>query len=124
MSPGALLSLRTAIAPAAMRIATGTFTPRHQRQEAYSVRTPPTSRPIAAPPPESAPKTPKALARSRGSVKVTVMIDSAAGAIIAAKAPCNPRAAKSRPCVVAIPPRADAIANPVSPTRKILRRPT
>ena len=52
--------------------ATGTLTPRHQRHEAYSVRTPPMIRPMAAPPPASAPKTPNALARSLGSVNVTV----------------------------------------------------
>ena len=47
--------------------------------------TPPTIRPIAAPPPASAPKTPNAWARSFGSVNVTVTMDSEAGAIRAAK---------------------------------------
>ena len=42
--------------------------------------TPPRIRPIAAPPPEIAPKTPNARARSLGSVNVTVISDSAAGA--------------------------------------------
>ena len=53
-------------------------------------------RPIARPPPAMAPHTPKARARSRASVKVTVSSERAAGAIRAAKAPCRARAAKSR----------------------------
>ena len=36
-------------------MATGTFTQKHQRQSAYSVRTPPSSRPTAEPPPAIAP---------------------------------------------------------------------
>ena len=60
--------------------AIGTLTPRHQRQEAYSVRTPPRTSPIAAPPPEIAPNTPNARARSFGATNVTVMSESAAGA--------------------------------------------
>ena len=60
-------------------IAIGMFTNRHHRQDAYSVSTPPSSRPIAAPPPEIAPKTAKALARSLAAWKVTVTSDSAAG---------------------------------------------
>ena len=95
VSPCALLSCTRGMAQPATSSATGTLTPRHQRHDAYSVRMPPTIRPIAAPPPASAPKTPNALARSFGSVKVTVTIDSAAGAINAAKAPCSPRAANS-----------------------------
>ena len=42
------------------------FTYRHQRQERYSVRMPPSSRPMAEPPPAIAPKMPNALARSCG----------------------------------------------------------
>ena len=66
-------------------MATGMFTNRHQRQDAYSVSTPPSSRPIAAPPPVIAPNTANALARSLAAWKVTVTSDSAAGASIAAK---------------------------------------
>ena len=48
-------------ASSAARIAMGVLTARHQRHEKYSVSTPPSNSPIAAPPPEMAPKTPKAL---------------------------------------------------------------
>ena len=68
-------------------MAIGVFTPRHQRHDAYCVRVPPTIRPIAAPPPEIAPNTPNALARSFGTVKVSEMIASAAGARSAPKTP-------------------------------------
>ena len=44
-------------------------------------------RPIAAPPPEIAPMTPNALARSAGTLKVTEMMASAAGASRAANTP-------------------------------------
>ena len=80
----------------AARIAIGTLTPKHQRQEKYSVRVPPRISPIAAPPPEIAPITPNAFARSLGIVKVTLIIARAAGASSAPNTPCNARAAKSR----------------------------
>ena len=51
--------------------------------------TPPSSRPMAAPPPAIAPKMPNALARSDGSVKVVVSRTSAAGASSAPKTPCS-----------------------------------
>lgn len=59
---------------------------------------------MAAPPPASAPKTPNAFARSLGSVKVTVIRDSAAGAISAAKAPWRAREANSSSWLGARPP--------------------
>ena len=107
----------------AAKMAIGVLTPRHQRHDVYSVRTPPTIKPIAAPPPEIAPKTPNAFARSFGTVNVTEMIARAAGARSAPKTPCSARDAKSRPCVDAIPPSADAPANPRSPMMKIFLRP-
>ena len=64
------------------------------RQSTSSVSTPPSSTPIAAPAPPTAPQTPSALARS-GPWKVVVMIDSAAGESIAAPRPWPARAAKS-----------------------------
>ncbi len=103
--------------------ATGMLTSRHQRQSAYSVSTPPSSRPTADPPPAIAPYTAKALARSVVSVKRTVSSASAAGASSAPKAPCNARAAKSISPVVARPPRAEASAKPVMPTMKVRLRP-
>ena len=71
----------------AAMIAIGALTPRHQRHEKNSVRVPPTIRPIAAPPPEIAPKTPNAFARSDGTLNVSEMIASAAGARSAPKTP-------------------------------------
>ena len=78
-------------------MANSRFTYRHQRQDRYSVSTPPSSRPMAAPPPAIAPKMPNALARSAGSVKVVVSSDSAAGASSAPKTPCSAREATSTP---------------------------
>ena len=77
--------------------AIGTLTPKHQRHEKNSVSVPPTINPMAAPPPEIAPITPNALARSAGTVKVTEIIASAAGARRAAKTPCSARAPNSKP---------------------------
>ena len=54
---------------------------------------PPSINPIAAPPPEIAPITPNAFARSVGTVKVTLIIASAAGAKSAPNTPCSARAA-------------------------------
>ena len=85
--------------------------------------TPPTIRPMAAPPPASAPKTPNAFARSLGSVKVTVTMDSAAGAISAANAPWSPRAANSSSWFGAMPPSAEAPAKPSRPMTKVRLRP-
>ena len=78
-------------------IAIGVLTPKHQRHDVYSVSTPPKIKPIAAPPPEIAPITPKALARSLGTVNVTEIIASAAGARRAAKTPCSARAPNNIP---------------------------
>ena len=105
-------------------MATGMFTNRHQRQDAYSVSTPPSSRPIAAPPPEIAPNTANAFARSLAAWKVTVTSDSAAGASIAAKAPWNARAMNSCQPTCAAPPTAEAIAKPDSAMIRIFLRPT
>ena len=123
MLPCALLSWTSGIAAPATIREIGTLTPRHQRHDAYSVRTPPTIRPIAAPPPASAPKTPKALARSLGSVNITVTMDSDAGAISAANPPCSARAANSMPSVCAKPPSAEAPAKPSRPMMKVRLRP-
>ena len=86
--------------------------------------TPPSSKPIAAPPPVIAPKTANAFARSFAAWKVTVTRDSAAGASIAAKAPCKARAMNSCQPTCAAPPIADAMAKPDSEMIRILLRPT
>jgi len=67
--PWALLSLTIGTASAKAIAAMKMFTNRHQRQVVYWVSTPPMIRPIAAPTPEIAPNTPKALARSFTSVE-------------------------------------------------------
>ena len=61
----------------------------------YSVSKPPRMRPIA-PPPWTTPYTPNALARSRGSTKVTAIRENAAGASRAANNPCRARAEQHR----------------------------
>ena len=80
-------------------------------------------RPIAAPPPAIPPYTPKALARSVGSVKVTVIRESAAGAMRAANPPCSARAPNSMAAFWATPPSAEAAAKPIRPTMNIRLRP-
>jgi hypothetical protein len=55
VSPGALLSGTIGMARATASSATGRLTQKHQRQSAYSVSTPPSSRPTADPPPAMAP---------------------------------------------------------------------
>ena len=78
---------------------------------------------MAAPPPESAPNTPNALARSFESVNATVINDKTDGAKSAAKRPWRPRAAKMNSWLVAIPPSAEALAKPSKPTSKVRLRP-
>jgi hypothetical protein len=104
-------------------MAIGVLTSRVQRQEAYSVSTPPSSRPTAPPPPAIAPYTPNARARSLASVKVTVSRDSAAGAIRAPNAPCRARAENNMPAFWATPPSADAAAKPSRPMMNARLRP-
>src|SRR5215471_308059 len=111
-------------APATATTPRTTLTYRHQRQDRYSVRNPPSSSPTAPPAPAMAPKTPNALPRSPGSVNVTVSVDSAAGASIAPNAPCAPRPITSTANPLAAPPTADAAANPIRPMISIRLRPT
>ena len=124
MLPWALDSWTIGTATAAARMAIGTFTSRHHRHEAYWVSTPPAIRPMAAPPPEIPPYTPKAVARSFTSVKVTVMSERAAGANNAANAPWSARAPNSIGAFTATPPRAEAPANPSRPMMNMRLRPT
>ena len=112
------------MAAEAATIAIGMLTNRHHRHEAYSVSTPPSSKPIAAPPPVIAPKTANAFARSFAAWKVTVTRERAAGASIAAKAPCRARAMNSCQPTCAAPPIADAMAKPDSEMIRIRLRPT
>ena len=87
------------------------------------MRTPPISTPAAAPLPPTAPQAPSALFRSAPSVKVTEMIESAAGVTIAAPKPCTPRAAISIPDDVESPQTSEAAPKIASPVMKTMRRP-
>ena len=76
-------------APTTATAAIGTLTKNTQRQEAYSVRTPPRIRPRAAPPAVMAAQMPRARLRSSPSSKTTVISDSAAGDMSAPPRPCT-----------------------------------
>ncbi len=102
---------------------TGTLTKKIHSQPAYSVSTPPASTPTAAPEPPIAPQTPSALLRSAPSSKVVMMIESAAGEMIAAPSPWTAREAMSTPSDQASPQRNDAIVNTTTPIRKSRRLP-
>ena len=105
-------------APATATAAKIRLTYSAQRQDRYSVRTPPRMRPTAPPPPATDPKTPNARPRSRGSRKMLIRVPSADGARIAPNAPCRVRAATSMPNEVAAPPSAEDSANPIRPVMK------
>ena len=94
-----------------------------QRQFAYSVRKPPSSRPTDAPEPAIAPKMPNAFARSFGSLNVVVSRLRMAGASSAANTPWAARAVTSMPKLRAAPPTALAIAKPVAPMTSVHLRP-
>jgi hypothetical protein len=94
-----------------------------QRHDVYSVSKPPSTSPIAAPPPATAPKTPKALARSLGAVNMAASSDNAAGARSAPNAPCAARPATSIPKFTATPPITEDTAKPTRPMMNSRRRP-
>ena len=70
------------------RIPTGTLTKKIQFQLACSVSSPPTSGPIASASADTPAQIPIAVPRCRGG-KVAAMIESVAGFISAAPAPCS-----------------------------------
>src|SRR6266704_1475425 len=92
---------------------------RHQRQERYSVSTPPRISPTALPPAATEPKTPKALPRSRGSLNALTRVPRADGARTAPNAPCSARAVTRTANESAAPPIAEATANPTRPVTNI-----
>ena len=102
----------------------GTLTNSTQRQLRPLVRIPPSSTPAAPPAPATAPQIPRARLRSAPSANVTVMIDSAAGATIAAPRPWTARAAISQPSDWAIPPANEASENTTRPSMNMRRRPS
>ncbi|KPM53621.1 hypothetical protein ACG83_23635 [Frankia sp. R43] len=67
-----------------------------ERQPTHSTRTPPSTGPSAMLIPTTAPQTPMARARSRGSVNVFVMIDIATGLSIEPPTACTIRNATSQ----------------------------
>ena len=88
------------------------------------MRMPPSSRPMAAPPPAIAPKMPNALPRSFGSVKVVVSSDSAAGASSAPNTPCSGAGGDEHAEATARRRRAaDATAKPIRPAMNVRLRP-
>src|SRR3712207_592114 len=78
---------------------------------------------MEAPPETTKAQMPIALARSAGSVKVVMMIESAAGAMIAPPTPCNARAATSIPWEPASPHKSEANVKRASPKAKTRLRP-
>jgi hypothetical protein len=87
------------------------------------VSTPPARTPTAAPEPPIAPQIPSALLRSAPSSKVVMMIERAAGEMIAAPRPWSARAAIRTFSDHARPHRKEARVNTATPTRKTRRRP-
>ena len=73
--------------------------------------------------PNTAPQTPTACARSRGSVKVLVMIDIATGFSIEPPTACSTRNATSRPTLGARLHSSEASENTVRPMTKMRLRP-
>ena len=74
--------------------------------------------------PNSAPQTPTAWARSRGSSKTLRMIDIATGLSIEPPMACRTRAAMSNPRLGAMPHRSEPSENRARPHWKIRRRPS
>ncbi len=113
---------RMAAAKAASPI--GRLTMNTQRHDNRSVRMPPSSSPTAAPPAAMPLHTLSAFVRSSCSVKVVVMIDSAAGDTSAPPRPCRarPRMSTCELCASAL--SAEATANSVTPIMNRRRRPS
>ena len=93
------------------------------RQSIAETRLPPTIGPSAIAIPKTDPQAPIACARSRGSVKVLVMIESATGVSIEAPTACRARKATSRPTLGARLQSPEAAANMPRPRTKVRRRP-
>ena len=105
-------------------IPTGTLTKKIHGHERNSTRSPPASRPAAAPPVAIAAQTPIALFRSGPSAKVVVMIESAAGEISAAPRPWSPRQRMSTVDESASPFSSEATVKTTMPARKTRLRPS
>ena len=102
---------------------TGTLTNSTQRQDSHSVSMPPATRPVAAPPTETAVYRPMARVRSAGAGNIVISRASAVGEASAPPTPWMARAVSSSPCPWAKPPASEASVNRAMPARKTRRRP-
>jgi len=102
----------------------GTLTKNTARQLNASTSAPPRTGPSAMLSPITAPHTPIAWARSRGSVNTLRMIDIATGLSIEPPIACSTRAAISKPSDGASPHSSDPSENTANLARKVRRRPT
>ena len=103
--------------------AIGMFTQNTDRQPTVWVRAPPTSGPSAIDTPTTAPHTPTARARSRGTVNVLVMIDIATGFSIDPPRPWTTRANTRNPMLGATLQSNDPRPKTTRPIWKTRRRP-
>lgn len=102
---------------------TGRLTQKIDRQPTESTSRPPITGPAAMEMPTTPPHTPMARARSRGSVKVLVMIDIATGLSIEPPTACTIRNATSDSRFGATEQSSEPRVNRTSPILKIFRRP-
>ena len=94
-----------------------------QCQEMASVSTPPASRPIEPPADATKPKTPIALACSRGSGNIVTIMPRMTAEVSAPPTPWMKRAPISTPWLGATAQITDAAVNTASPVRKTRRWP-
>src|ERR671916_3034630 len=99
---------------------TGLVTKKIQGHPKVCVSAPPSRTPTEAPPETTKAQTPIALALDSGSLKVVIMIERAAGAMIAPPTPCKARAATSNPCEPETPHKSEANVNKPSPKANTL----
>jgi hypothetical protein len=92
-------------------------------QPKTSVMKPPRSRPAAPPPAATAVQAATAWSRSRPSVKMVVMIESAAGAVVAAPRPWRARETTSISGETEKPQESEAVVKTASPATKVLLLP-
>ena len=120
--PGLFDSSTRSSVTAIAAIPIGMLTKKIQRQPAHSVRTPPTSGPIATAAPVVAPQIPNAVPRSR-PWKAFASSASETANMIPPPTPCTARAAMSTPASVAIPQPNEAAVNRTRPIVNTRRRP-
>nr|WP_246065202.1 hypothetical protein [Aeromicrobium piscarium] len=102
---------------------TGALLQNTARQSKNAMRAPPAIGPAAMLRPKTAPQTPIARARSRGSGIALTTIDSATGVSIDAPTPCTARAAIRTSSEGAAAPMSDASPNTTRPDWKTRRLP-